>query len=142
MLDDKEARFKAGPRPRPFPGVQELLNGLKRRGKRLALVTGTAADEVRTVLPEDLKALFEVMTTGDQVVHGKPDPEPYLKTLRSLRLTPEQAVVVENAPLGLLSARAAGIPCLVVETSTQCSELAGADGCFPDIKALSEFFLP
>lgn len=141
VLAAKESRFRSGPRPTLFPGARGLLEELARRGKRLAVVTGTSAEEVRTVLPGDLLGLFEVIMTGDQVKKGKPDPEPYLSALRAMGLSPQQAVVVENAPLGLRAAKAAGLPCLVVETSNRCHQLPEADGCFPDLQALSDFFL-
>lgn len=141
VLASKESRFRSGPHPSLFPGARELLEELARRRKRLAIVTGTSAEEVRTILPDDLLGLFEVIMTGDQVKHGKPDPEPYQRTLQAMCLLPQDAIVIENAPLGLRSAKAAGITCLVVETSNRCPQLAEADGCFPDLHALSSFFL-
>jgi len=72
---------------------------------------------------------------------GKPDPEPYLTGLRKAGVAPQDAVVVENAPMGVESGHAAG--CLVVAVNTgplpdQCLLDAGADYLFPSMDALAE----
>jgi beta-phosphoglucomutase len=137
LLARKEKVFKQTSNLQVFAGVRELLAELRRLGKKLAIVTGTAWDELQVALPSDLKAYFAVFVTGDRVRRGKPDPEPYLTALRDLGVGPQRAVVVENAPLGILSAKAAGLYCLAVATSMHCSELSRADACFQDIPSLA-----
>jgi len=55
---------------------------------------------------------FEVSVAGDEVVHGKPHPEPYLTACARLRVDPREAVVLEDSPAGVASGEAAG--CAVV----------------------------
>lgn len=141
LLAAKERRFKQIACLKPFDGVRELVAALRKLGKRLAIVTGTSRPEVEVSLPGDILEQYEVVVTGDQVTRGKPDPEPYLTALRSLGVSPARAVVIENAPLGVLSARAAGLRCLAVETSVQAPRLAGADRCFADIRSLADYLL-
>ncbi|MCK5243111.1 HAD family phosphatase [bacterium] len=141
LICKKETRYKEIVQVEVFEGASELLVELQTRGKRLALVTGTARHELEISLPQEIKAKFEIIITGDAVEKGKPDPEPYQRALSALRLTPEQAIVIENAPLGIQSARAAGLRCLAVETSLACERLSGAELCFPNISVLSEYLL-
>jgi beta-phosphoglucomutase len=82
-----------------------------------------------------------VVVTGNDVAHGKPDPEPYRLALNKLEITPGDAVVIENAPLGIESAKAAGIRCIAVATSLPESYLKKADVIFPSMKALKEKIL-
>lgn len=141
LLARKERLFKQTTVLKAFDGVREFLAELRRQGKRLAIVTGTALDELNVSLPGDIRAHFEVIVTGDRIQRGKPDPEPYLTAIRELSVPPEKAVVIENAPLGLISAKAAGLRCLTVATSVQCAQLASADQCFPDLPSLAQYLL-
>ena len=95
-------------------------------------------------LPIYLQRLFQVIITGDDVKIGKPDPEPFLRALDTLGIVADEAVVVENAPCGIQSAKAAGITCLAIETSLPRSYLQDADYVFSSIKELSEkiVFIP
>ena len=89
------------------------------------------------------------MVTAFDVKHGKPYPEPYLMGLekagRALGLTTplpaSQAVVVENAPLGIQAAKAAGIFCIAVNTGPLEDQIlydAGADIVLPGMAELAE----
>jgi beta-phosphoglucomutase len=141
IIRRKEELFKARAQHKPFPGVPELLGQLRASGKRLAIVTGTARHELAASLPRDLEGYFETIVTGDEVKHGKPDPEPYRKALQALNLEPGRALVIENAPLGVRAACAAGLRCFAVETSMQCPRLVGAERCFADLISLAEYLL-
>jgi beta-phosphoglucomutase-like phosphatase (HAD superfamily) len=81
------------------------------------------------------------MVTAYDVERGKPDPEPYLMALRKGGLAPDEAVVVENAPLGVQSAVAAGIYTIAVNTGPLDDRVlldAGADLLLPSMRALAE----
>ena len=73
---------------------------------------------------------------GCDVQNGKPHPEPYLKALTKLNVSPKEAVVFENAPFGIRSAKAAGLFCIALETSLPASYLKGADAIFSSFKAI------
>lgn len=136
VLRRKESLFKKNVKTRFIPGARTFLKHLHKKNIRLALVTGTSRHEVHQILPESLRDLFSVIVTGNEVKHGKPHPEPYLKSLQKLKIKPSQAVVVENAPFGILSAKRAGIKCLAIETSLPKQYLHEADMIFPSIKEL------
>lgn len=121
-----------GPMPL-YPGVGELLRTLHARGLRLALVTGNWR-AIALAPFGDLDALFEVVMSAEEVTRTKPDPEPYLKALAQLHLTVDQAVVVENAPLGIQSAKAAGLRVIAVTTTNPAESLGDADMVLSDVR--------
>lgn len=110
-----------------FKGVDRFLRCLKQKGYALGLVTGTPAQEIMQILPENIRTLFDCVVAGDSVRQGKPHPAPYLKALELLRLKPRECLVVENAPLGIRAAKAAGIFCLALNTSLPSEYLNQAD---------------
>ncbi len=90
------------------PGALELLSGLGRAGIPCALVSASyriLLDAVLTRLPENS---FRVSVAGDEVVWGKPHPEPYEKACRLLRVDARNCVVFEDSATGARSANAAG----------------------------------
>jgi len=98
-----------------YAGATELLTRLP--PQRWAIATSgrrrTAAFRLRHVgLPEP-----DVLVTADDVSRGKPAPEPYLLAARRLGLDPSDCLVIEDAPAGIASARAAGA-CVVAVAST------------------------
>ena len=80
------------------------------------------------------------MVTAFDVRHGKPNPEPYLKGLQKADVCAGEAMVVENAPLGVKAAVAAGIFTAAVNTGPIPDEQlrkAGANLIFPDMDVLN-----
>jgi beta-phosphoglucomutase len=142
LLKGKEERFKHLARVRPFPGVWELLQDLSQSGKRLAVVTGTARHELNQLLPAEWLPMFETIVTGDEVKRGKPDPEPYRRGLDKLNLTADQAIVVENAPLGIRAAKAANLRCFAIASTLACEDLHLSDACFLTIPDFHNFLKP
>ena len=108
------------------------------------MVTGSGMrsllDNLNTVLPPVFQR--ERMITAFDVVKGKPDPEPYLKAWERSGLNKEQCVVIENAPLGVRSGKAAGLTVYAVNTgilTREDLEQAGADLVFNTMEELLEF---
>ena len=73
---------------------------------------------------------------GCDVQNGKPHPQPYLMALSQLNLRASDALVIENAPFGIASAKAAGLKCVALETSLPKSYLKQADAVFSSYKDL------
>ena len=73
-----------------------------------------------------------VLVTADQVEHGKPAPDPYLLAAERLGVDPARCLVVEDAPLGLQAAKAAGCATLAVVTTTAREKLE-ADAIVGDL---------
>ena len=98
------------------PQVPQTLEALTGH-VRLAIVTGCDREQLDLVHQSTgLLAFFEVIITSDDCAHAKPHPELYLAALKAMKLKPHECIAIEDSPRGLASARAAGIPCIVVPT--------------------------
>jgi beta-phosphoglucomutase len=104
--------------PKPYNGVKELIiNGLSDCSK--AVVSGAAKQEVDTIIEDTFgKDKFDLIINGDEFEgKGKPDPAPFRVALQRLNVdnntSDNEAIVVENAPLGVKAANNADIPSIV-----------------------------
>ena len=122
-----------------FPHVLDILQFLKSKNVGLGLVTGSLKRSVNFILPREIFQFFDAVVTFDDITSGKPHPEPYLKALVMTGCGPEDALVIENAPLGIESAKSAGIDCFALETTLPSEYLDKADRIFKTHEALFEF---
>ncbi len=126
-----------------LPGAHQLLSTLPAR--QFAVVTSAVRSlaDVRLGAAGLLKFALN-MVTADQIRHGKPDPEPYFKGAAKLHLRPQDCVVIEDAPSGVRSGKAAGARVIALRTTTPDEELfaAGADWVVNDCSAISLFPSP
>ena len=139
----KSDLFNEFPPAAPMPGALSLLLQLKAQGLKILIVTGSGQCSLLDKLNEDYPGIFrrELMVTAFDVKHGKPDPEPYLMGMQKGELRPDECVVVENAPLGVRAAKAAGIFTIAVNTGPLPDNALldeGADLLFPSMQALSD----
>lgn len=118
MYERKTGIFQSMPKVGVMPGAQRMIGNLQRNGVRCVLVTGSAQNSLISRLDEDYPGVFspELRVTALDVVRGKPDPEPYLTGLRKAGATPGEAIVIENAPLGVRAGVNAGIRTIAVTT--------------------------
>ena len=95
----------------------------------LAICSGAARAEIEPVIESaGIAGCFRTVVTSNDVVHGKPDPEGYVKTLEILDADPARAVVFEDTEAGVASARAAGVGrVLAMRTTLEPHRLAEAD---------------
>ena len=119
--------FKKYFRRHIFFGVEDFLSCVKAKGYLLALVSGTPEKEIKKILPKSIRDKFSAIVAGDHLKVGKPHPAPYLKAAKSLKVPVKKCAVVENAPNGIASAKAAGMFCFAVTTSLPKDYLKGAD---------------
>ncbi len=105
-------------------GASALLNSLP--PDAWAIVTSCSRDLAAARLASRGLPVPDVLVTADDVVNGKPHPEPYLTGARRLGLRPDQCVVIEDAPAGLAAAAAAGMRSVAVASTHAADELAGA----------------
>ena len=125
-----------------MPGVTDVLNKVRARGLMRVIVTGSGQLSLLDNLNRHFPGQFsrELMVTAFDVKRGKPDPEPYLMGLQKAHLRADEAVVIENAPLGVQAAHAAGIFTIAVNTGPLPGSAlwdAGADRVYPDMNALA-----
>jgi HAD superfamily hydrolase (TIGR01509 family) len=110
MVGEMVTRFR-----RDLPlhdGALDLLDALRERGVPLGLVSSSYRRLMDAALDTLGADRFDVTVAGDEVTHGKPDPEPYLTACHRLAVEPSRTVVLEDTATGVRSAEAAG--CLVV----------------------------
>jgi beta-phosphoglucomutase len=95
----------------------------------LAICSGAARAEIEPVVEAaGLAPCFQAVVTSDDVVHGKPDPEGYVRALGLLGVEPADALVFEDTEAGIASARAAGVGrVLAMRTTLEPHRLAQAD---------------
>jgi sugar-phosphatase len=79
----------------------------------------------------------EVLVTSDDVTHGKPHPEPYLKGAEGLGFAAAECVVIEDAPAGIAAARAAGMRVIGLASTYKAEKLSEADVVVKDFRELS-----
>lgn len=126
-----------------IPGIQETIKIVKTNGLIPILVTGSGQTGLWERLNGDLPNIFtpETMITAFEVEIGKPHPEPYLMGLEKAgNLKPNQAVVIENAPLGVESAHKANIFTIAVNTGPIPDHIlldAGADLLMDSLDSLN-----
>ena len=123
-----------------FTGVPEFIESLKNNGVLVGLVTGSSLKEAQKMLPKDVYDLFDTIVAGDKVKRGKPYPDPYLIAAKNLKVLPEECVVIENAPYGIKSAKAAKMYCCAIATSLPEALLSKADIIFDTHRSLYKCF--
>ncbi len=123
-----------------FPSVVSILEWVKARGACAALVTGSAQRSIDHMMPERVLSLFDAVISAEDVAKGKPDPEPYRRALEKLGADPAAALAIENAPMGIRSAKGAGVTCYAIETTLPRRYLSAADLIFGDHASLFEYF--
>jgi len=136
FIEEKRSFYRTIARISHFPKVFEVIDTLKRRGFKVALVTGSALQNMQHALNREQQSYFDLILTGDESDRAKPSPEPYLTAARRLGLTPDECVVVENAPLGIEAAKAAGMHCIAIETTLEREHLHSADCILKNIGEL------
>ena len=101
-----------------IPFSLEMLQKVKAQGLKIMLVTGSGQASLLRELEKAFPGFFskENMITSNDVKHGKPHPEPYLMALEKAGVSADESVVIENAPLGVQSAVAAGIFTIAINT--------------------------
>ena len=123
-----------------LPGVQALLEDLKRAGIPVALASCGGSARVHHLLSRlRIREYFTVVVTGDDVRFGKPDPEIFHKVTREMHVHPAESIVFEDSVSGIQAAKAAGMKCIGIAERQMTPALveAGADYVLPNFSGLS-----
>jgi HAD superfamily hydrolase (TIGR01509 family) len=96
------------------PGARELLAALKAAGLPAALVTSTRRYLTEIALDTLGREYFAATVCGDEVRRPKPYPDPYLRAAELIAVAPEHCVAIEDSPIGVAAAEAAGCVVLAV----------------------------
>lgn len=103
--------------PSTIPDAAAMLNAFKDAGIERILVTGSGQQSLLDRIDTDYPGIFsDKRVTAADTRFGKPNPAPYIKGMEKAEATPNQCIVVENAPLGVQAGHAAG--CFTVGITT------------------------
>ncbi|AQU69973.1 HAD family hydrolase [Streptomyces niveus] len=98
-----------------FPEMRKFVERLYARGVPMAVASGSSRAAIEAVLDgTGLDAYFTLTVSAEEVPHGKPAPDVFLEAARRLGADPADCVVLEDAPPGVVAARAAGMRCVAV----------------------------
>ncbi len=123
------------------PGVRELIQALRANGYVLAV--GSSSNPARIELFLRLLNLtdeFDAIVSGNDVMHGKPDPEVFLLAAKKLGVDPQYCVVIEDAHAGVQAANAAGMKSIGFSgLPDNQDDLSAADVVVSDFYKVAEF---
>ncbi|QMI07229.1 sugar phosphatase [Citrobacter sp. RHB25-C09] len=134
-LEQVEATETAG--ITALPGAVALLNHLNKAGIPWAIVTSGSMPVARARHQVAKLPAPEVFVTAERVKRGKPEPDAYLLGAQLLGLAPEECVVVEDAPAGVLSGLAAGCHVIAVNAPADTPRLDEVDFSLTSLEQLS-----
>jgi beta-phosphoglucomutase len=127
LIERKRALYRSEAPRGLIPAARTLIEELRGLGVECDIATGSNYRNVEAVLPTEELQLFTHIISADDYDHGKPLPDPYLKAVERAGFPKEQCLVLENAPLGIESARAAGLRTIAITTTLPPDFLRGAD---------------
>ena len=125
---------------RTIDGLLGFLEELKYQRLALAVASSGSRNPVDFLLDRlDLKKLFQVVITGDEVEQSKPHPAVFLAAAQHLGIAPPELIAFEDAVSGVKAARSAGMMCVGIAQPERGAILldAGANYVVPDFQSLS-----
>lgn len=152
IYDIKTQEYKSLGAAELIPNIKDVHQTLLARGIQIGVVTGSGQPSLLKRITEDFcdSVHPRLIVSAHDVKRGKPNPEPYLMGIQKSSdilgktLEATNVIVVENAPLGVRAAVAAGCFTIAVNTGPlpdQVLEDEGADIVFPDMKSLNKALL-
>jgi len=140
LSHNKQEIFSKINKVKVFEGIYECINTLKNKCL-LAVASGSDRAVVIEFIGRFFPETFSAVVTGNDVKEGKPSPEPYLKAVEMLKVKKNECIVIENAPLGVESAKRAGLYCIAIPTYVKPELLKDADIVLANHAMLKEFIV-
>ena len=113
----------------PMDGALEAIDVAHGAGLRVAIASSSSRALIDAVVERlGIAQRVELLLSADDEKHGKPAPDVYLSAARRLEVAPDQCLAVEDSPVGVQSAKAAGMACVGLTThGIDAGELSAAD---------------
>lgn len=142
IYKDKADIFCSIAKTIPMPFAKEVITLLQKHNKKIVLVTGSGQKSLIYKLNEVYPSIFstENMVTSFDVKYGKPHPEPYLMALQKANVQPYEAVVIENAPLGVRAGVNAQIFTVALNTGILTNEELATEGANVVLPSMKDFY--
>lgn len=141
MLSSERSKLFIGeyaPKAPLVPGIKEFVNYLKKNSYGIIVVTnGLTRNSMAMMKKHDM--MLDVISVEDFYI-PKPDPAGYVMACNALGFSPEECIVFEDSPIGIIAGCRAGITTIGVMTRHNCNELieAGASYCINDFSNMDE----
>ena len=138
LAEEKEREFRSRIKGEAalLPGVSRLLTILKGNLK-MALATSAPPENIDLILGElNIGECFDCVVSGHEVAESKPSPEIYSLAAQRLGADPRNCIVIEDSPLGIKAALAAGMKCLAVSNSHPEQDLAEASAVVSTLEGI------
>ncbi len=140
LADRKEQLYRDLVREDPpiVDGAASLVRSLHEAGAGLAVGSSGPRANIDLVLTAmGVQHCIDAVVSGDDVTRGKPDPQVFTLAVERLRIPPADCVVIEDAPVGIAAARAAGTRCVAVLMHHPAGAFREADMIVPRLSDLS-----
>lgn len=121
-----------------FPEVPDVLAEIRTASTKVGMVTGSNLKLIKSVIPNAIFDLFDVVVTAEDVQNSKPAPDPFLCAAKKLGVHPESCLVIENAPLGIQASKAAGMQVIGITTTLLRRHLSQADEVVENFQELRD----
>jgi beta-phosphoglucomutase len=126
LIERKRALYRTMSVKGLISEARKLIDELIRRGVECDIVTGSIRSNMNGVVSPEEQELFRHIVAADDYERGKPLPDPYLIAVQRSGFDASECLVLENAPLGIQSAIAAGLRTLAITTTLPAYHLANA----------------
>ena len=121
-----------------YPYVNKCIKNLKNDNIKLGIVTSGLRERLINSVPNVFLNNFEVIITGEDSKYGKPSKQPFSSGLKKLNLLSNECIAVENAPLGIISAKKSNLFCIAISSTLDKKYLNYAD---IRLSSFKDFFL-
>jgi len=137
-LKEKYYRDMVKDQLKPLPGVIELIKKLHDLKFKLAVGSSGPRENVELLLTSlKIKKYFNAVITAAEIKRGKPEPDVFLEAAKRVKVKPNKCVVIEDAPVGIESAKRAGMKCIALTTTHPEKELFNADLIVKDLSEIT-----
>jgi beta-phosphoglucomutase len=128
ILKDKQKYYDKIKKLRHYPNLLDVLSWAADKDLKLGIVTGGTRLRVLEALDSfGIQEYFQTIVTSEDVSETKPSPQPYLLAANQLNIEVGDCIVIENAPLGIRSGKAAGMRVIGITTTLNSHQLREAD---------------
>lgn len=140
ISDKKESLFRELVKGKavPLPGVLKWLNQFQTWKVKQAITSSAPPENIEVLVAElNIEDYFDAIVSGFDMP-GKPNPDVFLKAANTIKVRPENCVVIEDAIAGVEGAKRAGMKCIAVTNTNPASALEKADYIFSDLGEMSK----
>ena len=139
----KELIFKAFSNEKnikPIDGLNNILKVSKKSGLKLAIASSSDTAYLNLILSRlNLPIKFDVITSSDNILKGKPDPQIFIVTAEKLGISPKECLVIEDSLNGIEAGKKAGMTVIAITTSINKEKLTTADKIIDSLDELCDF---